>query len=268
MKDKRDDLASQIEELVSFANKLADTSRMQILKAMNKGFRISVKTDKSFVTEVDVNTESLLRKVISDRYPDHSIVGEEFSNATINSPFVWYLDPIDGTEEFVNGIPTFGTIIGLHYFGLPVVGIIDHPALNIRSIGAYSRGTYCNNSQIKLDNIDIKSSIRLGISKRTNFLRQGNEGILFDKITSSFPNIRIFDTCFAYTCAANGSLDAMLDYNVRSWDIAASQILIEEAGGKFLTIKKSAEEPSLAIVSVVFGKNEIVKQISESLTEN
>lgn len=265
--DKRNNILSQVEELLLFGNALADASRALILEQMHSGFSVALKIDKSLVTNTDKAAEILLRNLISTKYPAHSVIGEELVNTAVNSPFVWYLDPIDGTEEFVNGMPTFGSIISLHYYGEPVVGIIDHPALDVRTVSAYRRGTFCNGYQSHLNYCPSNENIRLGISKKANFFRRGDQTRTFDKLTASFPNIRIFDSCFAYTCAANGSLDAMVDFNVRSWDISASKIAVEEAGGSFVVIDSSSLDPLISRYSIVFGKSEVVKEIINSLKE-
>ena len=132
---------SQINALFEFANELADASRLLILDNWQKELKVSIKPDHSLVSELDYKVEIHCREIISRRFPDHGIIGEEFEDQNPTSDWKWIIDPIDGTREFVNRLPFFGTIIALHYCGRPIVGIIDHPIINLRCAGAHQLGT-------------------------------------------------------------------------------------------------------------------------------
>ena len=105
-----------------FINELADASGQFIAKSFGKSISVDFKNDSSPVTEVDRNTELLLRDMIQKKFPSHGIIGEEFGNVNENAEFVWVLDPIDGTKSFITKVPLFGTLIGLQYCGKPIVG--------------------------------------------------------------------------------------------------------------------------------------------------
>jgi fructose-1,6-bisphosphatase/inositol monophosphatase family enzyme len=102
-------------------------ARAFIHEKSKKGFTVSIKSDDTVVTEVDRETEQLIRAEIEKKFPGHGIVGEEFGIRNEQAEFKWYLDPIDGTISFSHGIPLYGTILALHQGDTPLVGIIDHP---------------------------------------------------------------------------------------------------------------------------------------------
>ena len=90
---------------------------------------------QSFITKYDLLIEELFRNRITKKYSNHGILGEEFKSHKTESEFVWVLDPIDGTAQFIAGLPVFGTLIGLAWKEKPLIGIIDNPVTNERWIG-------------------------------------------------------------------------------------------------------------------------------------
>lgn len=244
------------------AHEFADEARSIAQRFTGTSFAVNTKSDKSLVTAADIQIEKVLRKRISEAFPEHGVIGEEFPATNPLSPYQWILDPIDGTEEFVHGVPTYGCIISLEHQSLPVVGLIDHPALNLRLIASRKGGTFANGIRVTLsEELPEKSRLRLGISKRLNFSRYEDEGELFDKIVQTYPNLRVFDSCFAYSCAASGGIDVMIDYNVRLWDISACRILCEEAGGGFAWVKQKQTPKGFTTYGAVFGKKLAVEQV-------
>ena len=100
------------------------------------------------------------------------------------------MDPIDGTEEFVHGIPTFGTMLALHHREVPLVGVIDHPALDIRVNAGIGLGTYQNGRRIRLTDVPVSprpEGVRLALSARGNFTYHVDEGHLFEAPTRAYP---------------------------------------------------------------------------------
>ena len=246
--------------MLDFARNLAGEIRGFINASLNNKLSVSLKPDKSLVTEIDLAVEQLVRRKIAEKYPDHGIVGEELPLSNPFSPWQWLIDPIDGTEELVYRVPLYGTIIGLHYEQYPVLGIIEHPELNWQVSAAWGQGTWANGQKIILPSFagELDGSQHVGLSRRLSFLRMGDEGKLFDRLALFNPNHRIYATCFAYSGAAAGKLDAAVDWNVRAWDRAATQILVEEAGGKFVSLRETDEPLFERRYCSVFGKPEVV----------
>ncbi|MDC0358310.1 hypothetical protein OAO01_05790 [Oligoflexia bacterium] len=254
----------EFEKIIEAAKLYADESRQIIKEITFSGFSISTKLDKSLVTDADTKIERHLREHIVSMFPTHGVEGEEFGILNPEAKTRWVLDPIDGTEEFVHGIPLFGTIISVFHEGMPMLGLLDHPALGLRTIGVSGQGVIVEpgGRRIYIEDTEIdRSTLRVAVSKPKNFLRRGDQSSIFNKIVSVFPNIRVFDTCFAYTCVAHGSVDVMLDMNIRIWDHGASQCIIPEAGGVYHPIHEEVGVDGLPMLSAVFGKPKAVQAV-------
>jgi fructose-1,6-bisphosphatase/inositol monophosphatase family enzyme len=134
--------ADDIARYHTAAIEMADEARGIVTAALERGFRVETKLDRSLVTDADKAVERRLRELIGRWFPEHGVLGEEYPPTRPESVFQWIMDPIDGTEEFVHGIPTFGTMLALHHRGTPLVGVIDHAALDLRVTAARGLGTF------------------------------------------------------------------------------------------------------------------------------
>src|SRR5262249_51487674 len=128
-------------EFVALAERLADASGKIIRHYFRSGVEVIAKADASPVTIADREAEQALRRMAALAYPMHGLIGEEFPAERPDAEHVWVFDPIDGTKSFITGRPLFGTLIALLHLGRPILGIIDHPALGERWIGAAGRPT-------------------------------------------------------------------------------------------------------------------------------
>lgn len=264
MNDVRSRLAPrEIEELHAIALEFADAARAIIASAWRSGFSAERKRDGSFLTNVDLEVEDKLRALITRRYPEHGILGEEFPPARPGAQFQWILDPVDGTEDFVHRVPTFGSILALYYNGLPLVGVLDHPVLDLRCDAAYGRGTRKNGERVTLAALPentANEAVRVVLSARGNFIRYRDEGSTFDALTRAFPNHRIYRSCYGHSLVASGAVDAMVDYHDTPWDLAAAQITAEEAGGVYRVVRNFVVD-GLPIYSALFGKPEVIERL-------
>ncbi len=110
---------STLQTFLAAAHDFADEARDVIKELAGTSFFVSSKTDKSLVSEADIKIEKRLRERIRRLFPEHGVIGEEFGDSNPAASYQWILDPIDGTEEYVNGLPTFGCIISLGLTGSP-----------------------------------------------------------------------------------------------------------------------------------------------------
>lgn len=263
MIDPRTELSrSDVEDFQAAALELADEARAIIRTMLGTGFNVVRKPDGSFVTGADFKVEERLREMVERRFPEHGILGEEYAPRFPDAPFQWIFDPIDGTEEFVQRLPTFGSIIALYFRGVPVVGVIEHPALELRVNAAFGLGACHNGRRVRLTDADaVTGGERVVLSARANFTRHRDHGHYFDALTRAFPNHRIYRSCFNHTCAVIGAADGAVDYDNRIWDIAASRILIEEAGGKFVAVRDDDVPGVGRLYGTVFGKPAVVDRL-------
>ncbi|MHB8743183.1 MAG: inositol monophosphatase family protein [Sulfuricaulis sp.] len=262
--------ANDIERFYTKALEFSASTRSLILSRQAAGFEVQRKPDNSFVTSVDWQVEEHLRALIQRYFPDHGILGEEYPPANPQAAYQWIIDPIDGTEDFVQHLPTFGSILALHYRGEPVVGVIDHPLLDIRVSAALGRGTRYNGRHVTLADIDpaaIDGTERVMLPARANFIKHRDDGQLFDALVRAHPNHRIFRTCFTHTCAIIGAADATVDYGNPIWDFAASRILIEEAGGKFCVVRTWDVPSPGRVYGSIMGKPILVDRLTNHFKE-
>ena len=257
--------ARDIAQFYAKAQEFSAAARALVLSLLAAGFEVKRKPDQSFVTSADLKVEERLRELIGKYFPEHGILGEEYPPTRPAAPFQWIMDPIDGTEDFVQRIPTFGSILALHYRGEPVVGVIDHPMLDIRVSAAFGLGAHKNGERVVLSDLDpgaIDGSERVMLPARANFIKHRDDGHLFDAVARAHPNHRIYRTCFTHTCAVLGTADAAIDYGNPIWDLAASRILIEEAGGKFLSVR-AWDVPAVGrVYGSVMGKPALVDRLA------
>jgi fructose-1,6-bisphosphatase/inositol monophosphatase family enzyme len=256
--------AGDIARYHTAAIELADEARRIVTAALERGFRVETKLDRSLVTDADQGVERRLRELIGRWFPEHGVLGEEYPPTHPESAFQWILDPIDGTEEFVHGIPMFGTMLALHHRGTALVGVIDHAALDLRVTAARGLGTFRNGRRIRLPAPPIDprpEAVRLVLSARVNFTHHVDEGHLFEALTRAFPNHRIYRAAYAHTAVVLGAADAMVDMHNHLWDQAPSPVLIEEAGGRYAVVRDLPGADGHRVLSAVFGQPAVVDRL-------
>ncbi|MBI4599961.1 histidinol phosphate phosphatase [Candidatus Uhrbacteria bacterium] len=250
---------------LEFALETIKKTRAHIQGKCRTGFSVSVKDDHSLVTEVDRETEQLMRHEIEKRFPDHGIVGEEFGVKNEGAEFIWYLDPIDGTISFSHGIPLYGTIMALHQRGVPLVGAIDHPGIDLCCYASKGNGIFCNGAQVVIHDLasldDLGKEI-IATGDRKQFERSGTMEE-YAMLLAKHNLVRTVPDCFGHTLAAKGAVGVMIDFHISVWDGAATKLLIEEAGGKFLALKESHFPAGKIRYNIIFGKPKVVDWLAE-----
>lgn len=271
MSDPRDEISiSKRRELLGAALELADLCAETTASIMKSGFDVSKKADASLVTTADVETERAFRGIIQERFPDMGLLGEELGESNEDASFRWIIDPIDGTAEFVRHSPVYGCIIGLHYKEQPLLGIIDHQAMGVRCHGAYGLGAFANAERLRIDDCgpgEAGAVTRIGVPSLASFLRPTDASAVFRAVVEAYPNFRAYQTCYAHTLVASGGLDASMEWATPLWDLAATQIVIEEAGGRYRYLKEIELPGKKRLYSAVFGKPAIVDRLAEIIED-
>jgi histidinol phosphatase-like enzyme (inositol monophosphatase family) len=233
-------------------------SRAAIRRKTAGNLRVRRKSDRTFVTDADLAAERALRAAIGRRFPDHGILGEELAPKAPGSEFQWIIDPIDGTLSFVNGIPLYGTILALHHRGTPLLGIIDHPGLGECYSAAAGLGAWTGDRRLRLKDLDGGAAAPdevVAVGDRGHFIKCGRQAA-FDRLMRRHPQVRTYADCFGHTLAVRGAVGAMVDFGLKLWDIAATEVLITEAGGSYVCVE-SPQKPD-GLYSIVFGKPRVV----------
>lgn len=214
-----------------FINELADRSGAYIAKSFGHKHNVDLKKDSSPVTEVDRNTELMLREAILKKYPNHGIIGEEFGNENTGAEFQWVLDPIDGTKSFISGVPLFGTLIGLMRAGEPILGLIDQPILKERIVGDNIECLF-NGKPVKTsDRKEAKGATLLTSDSRNNYKCHSAAGwrALEDLAGIS----RTWGDCYGYMLLCRGLAHIMSDALLEVWDFTALLPALRGAGAAY-----------------------------------
>ena len=218
------------ESFIAFAERLADTARGIVRGHFRSGLEAESKADLSPVTIADREVEAALRAVIEREYPDHGILGEEYGKVRVDAEHVWVIDPIDGTKSFMSGVPLFGTLIALCRRGSPFLGVIEHPALSERWVGAYGRGTRFNGRPAK-----TRACADLGqalLYTTTPEMYEGDAGPRFERLRASVRYARYGADCYAFGLVASGHIDIVTEAKLSPYDFCALAPVVENAGGK------------------------------------
>jgi myo-inositol-1(or 4)-monophosphatase len=185
----------------------------------------------SQVTDVDLWCNEAIIKDIRRKFPDHNIISEESKEKKTDSEYTWFIDPIDGTHNFIRGIPLFGTTIAVAKGDEMQIGIIYLPAFNKFFIAEKGKGAYCNKKRIRVSNkkeLEFSFVVFDGSSKATERKIE-----FWKNISTKLLNERnLGSAIYAASLLAEGSVDTMAYFQTNSWDVAAGFLIIEEAGGK------------------------------------
>lgn len=214
------------------AKEIAKKGGSYTLKYFNKSFDVERKTDDSPVTVADRETESIMRKEIQKRFPEHGIVGEEYDDHNTESSVQWILDPIDGTKSFIHGVPLYTTLIGVVVDKEPVVGIIYAPALNEFCEAAKGKGARLNGKPCSVRSCDDLSEASF-MSTDVYTSEKFNYGDAFQTLIEKTCLHRTWGDAYGHMLVATGRADLMFDPILSIWDAAPLLTVLSEAGGIF-----------------------------------
>lgn len=210
---------------------LADVADDVAARYFRKSLEIERKADASPVTIADRETEAEMRRLIAEAFPDHGIYGEEHGTENLDAQHVWVLDPIDGTASFSIGSPVFGSLIALLENGSPILGIINCPAMNERWIGARGRPTTHNGQPVTTRACDDLADTWIGSCSPAMF-SPGDETERAKRLRSMCRRAVWGGDCYSYGLIANGTLDIVLESDLKPFDFMALIPVIEGAGGQ------------------------------------
>jgi histidinol-phosphatase len=192
---------------------------------------VETKPDSTPVTEADRAVELLLRKRIGEERPGHGIVGEEFG-ADQPGGARWILDPIDGTKNFLRGVPVWATLIALERAGRVEVGVASAPALHRRWWAARGEGAFANGRRIRVSRVAELADAALSHSSIGLWDEHGL-GEQFLTLARACWRTRGFGDFWSHMLVAEGAVDLAVEPEVQLWDLAVPQVIVEEAGGRF-----------------------------------
>lgn len=217
---------------IDAAQAAADVIRHYYRKNLN----VRVKSDKSPVTQADVESEQAIKQVIAARFPDHGFYGEETGSTAIDAEYLWLVDPIDGTKAFVREYPFFSTQIALMHRGRLIVGVSSAPVYGEIASAAIGEGAWLNGVALKVSDVDTLEAAALSAGNLKT-LASSPQWTNYGKLVARVNRIRGYGDFLHYHLLAAGKIDAVIESDVNILDIAALVVIIEAAGGRFTDLQ-------------------------------
>jgi histidinol-phosphatase len=232
---------AELDGWLAFGLAVAAEADAIALRHFRADLDIEGKADGSFVTQADRAIERLVRERIADAYPSHGVFGEEEAVHQPDASIRWYLDPIDGTHNYMRGVPLFGTLLACERDGELQVGVVSAPALGDRwharrGGGAWAVPTVGPQGGVarraRVSTVDSLDRAQLLYSSVPDIEDSGKAPGLLPTLRRVW-RCRGFGDFWGYALVAEGSAEAMVEIGVREWDLAAPVVIVEEAGGRF-----------------------------------
>lgn len=225
---------------LKFALELADIADARSLpRFLAADLTVSTKPDTTFVTDADTAVEAAIREHIEQHLPSDGFLGEE-SGTVDQGRRQWIIDPIDGTSNFLRGVPNWATLIALAIDGTPVVGVVSAPAFGKRWWGATGLGAWMS--------IQGETATKLQVSEVTELkdaslsfqsIRQWDDAGYLNslvELTRAIWRDRAYGDMWSYMLLAEGQIDIVAEFDVKPYDLAALVPIVTEAGGRFTDI--------------------------------
>jgi len=214
---------------LAVALRLADAAdELTMSRFLATDLVVDRKPDRSPVTDADTAVEDTVREIIAELRPDDAVLGEERGGA-IGAGRTWVLDPIDGTKNFLRGNPVWATLIALVDDGVPVVGVVSSPALPRRWWATAGGGAWSGERRLRVSGVADLADAYLSTTDIAVWEPRESYLALVDACWET----RAFGDFWQHVLVAEGALDLAADPIANPWDLAAVQVLVTEAGGRF-----------------------------------
>ncbi|MGX9673502.1 histidinol-phosphatase [Mycobacterium sp. HM-7] len=230
---------SNVADDLTLALKLADQADAVTLDRFGAlDLRIETKPDLTPVTDADQSVEQALRETLSAARPEDALLGEEYGGTAVFAGRQWVIDPIDGTKNFVRGVPVWATLIALLEDGVPVVGVVSAPALGRRWWAGTGEGAFSSfggrTRPISVSGVDALDAASLSYSDLTTGWEDRRDA--FVALTDAVWRVRAYGDFWSYCLLAEGAVDIAVEPEVKLWDLAALDVVVREAGGTFTNL--------------------------------
>jgi histidinol-phosphatase len=230
-----------------------------------RNLEVTIKADKSPVTEADVETEKTIRAILAARFPGHGFHGEETGTTALDAEYVWFVDPIDGTKAFVREYPMFSTQIALMHRGRLIVGVSAAPAYGELAWAEIGVGAWLNDAPLRVSEIDAYDQAALSTGNLKT-LAAGPRWSKLGAVIGRLGRIRGYGDFLHYHLLASGRIDAVVESDVNILDVAACAVIVEAAGGRFTDLE--GRPPSLDSTSVLASNGRLHESLLRDLGGN
>ena len=253
------DAATELGAAVEVAMAAADAADALALASFRQSIEIEQKDDDSFVTEADRSVERAIRSRIIERFPDHGLVGEEYDEEHSESGRRWIIDPIDGTHNYMRGVPVFATLLALEIDGELAVGVVSAPALARRWFAWQGGGAWA--TDLVPDGWDRASTKRISVSRvdrldATSIIYSSVPSVAHSSLAPGFLLLlqdvwrdRGLGDFYGYMLVAEGAAEVMLESELKLWDLAGPRAVFAEAGGRMTDLRGGDDMPASGVLA-------------------
>jgi histidinol-phosphatase len=217
---------------IETARRIADLSAQLALRHQKAGIQAENKPDDSPVTIADKECEKLIAKMLEEAFPEDGILGEEGSRKESKNGRRWIIDPIDGTRDFVRGNPLWSVLIALEQAGEVQAGVVHLPLMGSTCWAARGEGAFRNDVRLRVSSIDKPENAVISLNSLNRLKNDSFRASLTSYLTL-FWAFRCLGGTPDAMMVAEGQMDAWVEPKVAPWDMAATQVILEEAGGVF-----------------------------------
>ena len=258
-----------INEFLGTAIKAVESSGKFLVQYFDKlhDSRQKNKNIRNLVTEVDLQSENNIKKIISSRFPKHNIIAEESGGLDIDSEYCWHVDPIDGTVNYSQGIPLCAVSIGLELNGEIIVGAVNNPFTGELFYASQGNGAFLNGHEIRVSEKNkLEECLFVAAFSSESDSRKHKEYKIFGKMNDKTRGVlRIGSAALSLAYLACGRIDGFWVNGLYAWDIAGGLSLVMEAGGQIGNIHGNAFVigESTLVASNSFIHNSFLKELNE-----
>ncbi len=214
----------EIEKLIEISKSAGEI----LLKNYRKSNQVRMKADQTPVTSTDIESENFLRKKLEEIEPSFSIISEESPDRLTDSQFSWIVDPLDGTSNYVHGIPVFATMLALCRKGRPIMSVVHFPVQKETFHAEKGKGTFRGKKRLEVSKEGIEGGFAVFGSK----FRRDDAWSCLGKTRKVFSRVRALGSAAAnFTKVAEGEAEACLEFGISPWDFIPPALIVEEAGG-------------------------------------
>lgn len=253
------DVMTELGAAVELALAACDEADAISLGAFRTAIEVEAKADDSFVTAADRAVEEAIRRRIRTRFPEHGLVGEEYGEEVSGSSLRWIIDPIDGTHNYLRGVPLFATLLALEVGGRLQLGVVSAPALQRRWIAWQGGGAWAVELEpggwrpgsarpIAVSGVERIEEASVVYSSLPSITTSGLAPGFVDLLGRVWRDRGLGDF-YGYVLVAEGAADAMVEAELKVWDLAAPRAVLELAGGRLTDLRGGTDMPARGVLA-------------------
>ena len=246
------DIKKLVDDAIAWAREAGEV-QLKYFRSSHLNIRAKF-NDSDIVTEADKASEQVIINNINRTYPQHAILSEEMGGNAIESDYRWIIDPLDGTTNFSNGLPMFSVSIAVEYRGEVIVGVVYAPYLDEMFHAVKGGGAWLNGKPIAPSGKESLSHsvVTTGFPVDKDITTDNN----LDNVSRVLPRVRgmrrlgsaAIDLCYV----AAGFLDGYWEMNLHTWDVAAGQLIVQEAGACYSHFRTDRNISVVAATPLIF----------------